>query len=367
MKANIKHLLLAILTTLALLALLAGMLATPGVPESFAASPNPTEAVREAWRKAQAAGSYRFTADIVQSTHPLPTINNVGQTSRQEKLHFEGWTDLPSRMTHMQLWSQGGSVLNAASGVEVRVAGDRAYARQGAQPWQEVDDFTGMFAPGGDFMAFLAGAQDIAEISDSADGQVASGNRQSPIPYTRYTYRVDGPGFAVYMRDQLQNTLVEKGELPHNVTPDLPRSYVEMTGDGELWISSDGLPLRQIVRVTLPEVNEQRVEAEIKVYFSDFGGQPAGSQSGASTSLKSIIGNLAGRWSPAAGMLALAVVVVIGRRSRRVYTAVAIAVIVSMLCSPLLQSAQAASFARRQAARAEAQKQRQQENGVFPT
>jgi hypothetical protein len=114
-------------------------------------------------------------------------------------------------------------------------------------------------------------------------------------------------------------------------------------------------------------VNEQRVEAEIKVYFSDFGGQPAGSQSGASTSLKSIIGNLAGRWSPAAGMLALAVVVVIGRRSRRVYTAVAIAVIVSMLCSPLLQSAQAASFARRQAARAEAQKQRQQENGVFPT
>lgn len=195
MKANMKHLWSAILATLALLALLAGVLATPGVPGGFAASPNPTEAVRAAWRKAQAAISYRFTADIVQSIHPLPTINNVGQTSRQEKLHLEGWTDLPSRTMHLQLWSQGGSVLNAASGVEVRVAGDRAYARQGAQPWQEIDDFTGMFAPGGDFMAFLAGARDITEISDSRfsiadseDGQSKIENRKSHTPATPTTW-----------------------------------------------------------------------------------------------------------------------------------------------------------------------------------
>ena len=187
-------------------------------------------------------------------------------------------------------------------------------------------------------------------------------NRKSKIPYTRYTYHVDGPGFAAYMRDQLQETLTEKGELPYGVNLDLPRPYVQMTGDGELWISSNGLPLRQLVQVAFPEVNDQRVEAEIKVYFSDFGSQPAGAQTGAQIPLKAQIGNLAGRWSPAAGMLALAVVVVIGRRSRRVYAAVAIAVIVSMLGSPLLQSAQAASFVRRQTAQVEAQKQRQQEN-----
>lgn len=54
-----------------------------------AGAPDP---VMAAWAKAQAAGSYHFTSDVVQITMPTAKVTNVGRSSRTEELHLD-WPD----------------------------------------------------------------------------------------------------------------------------------------------------------------------------------------------------------------------------------------------------------------------------------
>ena len=145
------------------------------------ASSDGQDGIQAAWQRAREAGSYHFAADVVQTTVPLPTVTNVGRQSKRDALRIEGQTNLPDQTMRLTLWSQGGSVLNAQSGVEVRVEGDRAFARRGAESWQEVNDFTGLFAPEGDFLAYLAAARD--EVNQGAETQPIP-NLQSPSPAT---------------------------------------------------------------------------------------------------------------------------------------------------------------------------------------
>ncbi len=62
-----------------------------------------------------------------------------------------------------------------------------------------------------------------------------------------------------------------RGELPNGVHFESPVYYRDMTGDGELWMREDGLPLRQVLNIRFPEQNDERVQAQIKVDFSHFG------------------------------------------------------------------------------------------------
>src|SRR5687768_4332430 len=78
--------------------------------------------VAAAWRQARTAGSYRFTSDIVQVTIPRSAISNVGRTSQTDQLHLEGHTNLRQQSLELQLWTDGGSVAQAGSGLGVRVA-----------------------------------------------------------------------------------------------------------------------------------------------------------------------------------------------------------------------------------------------------
>jgi len=55
---------------------------------------SPEREVRAAWQRAQRAGAYHFTTRIVQTTHPAPTIANVGKSSRVQTLYLEGDADL---------------------------------------------------------------------------------------------------------------------------------------------------------------------------------------------------------------------------------------------------------------------------------
>src|SRR4051794_2227439 len=71
--------------------------------------------VTAAWERARAAGSYHFTADLVQVTTPSATIANVGRSSRTETLHLEGQSDLRTSSLETQIWSEGGSVLQKES------------------------------------------------------------------------------------------------------------------------------------------------------------------------------------------------------------------------------------------------------------
>ncbi|MEA3395909.1 MAG: hypothetical protein U9R05_00410 [Chloroflexota bacterium] len=125
---------------------------------------SPEQTVQRAWRLAQESGAYHFSTEIVQTTYPAPALVNVGRSSRQDTLHIEGQTNLPARTLQMTLWKDGGSLLNPSDGVEMRIVGDQAYGRSVGSEWQEIDDFSGTFAPDNDLLAYLAGAKNVREI-----------------------------------------------------------------------------------------------------------------------------------------------------------------------------------------------------------
>jgi hypothetical protein len=332
------------------------------------ASSDEQDSIKAAWQRAREAGSYRFAADVVQTTVPLPTVTNVGRQSKRDALRIEGQTNLPDQTMRLTLWSQGGSVLSAESGVEVRVEGDRAFARRGAESWQEVNDFTGLFAPEGDFLAYLAAARDV--VNQGTETRQIS-NLQSPITFTRYTFEINGPGFAAYLRDQLQQHLTEKGELPPGVSLDLPRQYTGMTGQGELWVGADGLPLRQIIHLQFPpRSDDHQIEADVTVDFSDFGDGVARAETRSSLAVAGLLTvplRAPQQATFLAGTLALVAVMATQSRSKKLYVALALALIASMVCGPFLQQLQAASFGHRQVAHAQEQEQRQQESEMART
>jgi hypothetical protein len=297
----------------------------------------PQRGLQAVWERARQAGSYHFEADVAQTTTPLPTVSNVGRQTKRDRLHIEGQTDLPARQLEMTLWAGGGSVLDPGSGAQVRVEGNRAYVRQGDQPWQEVDDFTGLFAPRGDFMTFLVAAKNVVDQGTEA---------RAGFNFSRYTFEIDGPGYAAYMRDQLERELTARGELPPGLSLDLSRQYVDMSGQGEVWIDSGGLPLRQILHLQFPEDGDQQVEADITVDFSGFGPGTALARSLQHGRRLRGLG-LAGLWLASLALLAT------HRRSRTLYAAAVLAVILSMVALPLVQTAQLAAFYDRQAARAQ--------------
>ena len=113
-----------------------------------------TSGLETAWTRAQKAGAYTFTADIVQQSIPVASIENVGRTSKESALHLEGETNLADNALQFTLWSQGGNVLDSTSGYEVKVENGQTFARQETQPWQQVDSFSDSFAPAGDFWVF---------------------------------------------------------------------------------------------------------------------------------------------------------------------------------------------------------------------
>lgn len=306
-------------------------------------APWSADPVATAWERAREAGSYRFAADIVQTAMPVTSVTNVGRQSRQDAVRVEGETDLQARQMRFTLWSQGGSVLDATGGVEVRVDGDRAMARRPGGAWEETDDLAGAFAPQGDFLAYAAAAKDV---------QAQGSEQRGGITFTRYTFRVDGPSFAAYLRAKMEQQLRAEGELPPGVSLELPRLYVGMAGSGELWIDTQGLPLRQVLHLQFPPSEEREIRAEITVDFSDFGnlapvaagGQWPWSDLGA-------VADGAVRLMALLAVCALALLVVRYRGSRQVYTALSLALIAILLFAPLIQNTQAAGFSVRQEAR----------------
>ena len=179
-------------------------------------------------------------------TIPSARVGNVGRSSRTDQLHLEGQTDIPAQRLEMQLWSEAGSVLQAESGVAVRVEEGKTFVRKGAGAWQSSDDIAAGFAPQGDFMAYLIAVRALQQHPTET---------LAGITFTRYTFQIDGPTFASYTRDRMEEVMRQKGELPSGLHLELPAYYRDMTGDGELWVRQDGNPLRQVLNLNFPEKN----------------------------------------------------------------------------------------------------------------
>ena len=275
------------------------------------------------------------------------------------------------------MWTGGGNTLTRKDGVEVRLEGDRTYGRIIGGEWQEMDNFSNAFAPGNDLMAYLAGAKNVRELGTETrtlpSSDVASDSQPTDLPtyqFTKYAFDVDGPAFASHMRDQLERQLREKGELPLGLTLDSSAVYRGATGQGEVWIDSHGLPLRLSVHLVYPpERSGEQVEADIRTDFSHFAPMEVARNQVFGKNLVSSLGlpHTAGDWQRAGGQAVLAtaclgllLLLIIYRKSKKVYAATAVAVIVSMVVTPLLQSHQAAGFMERQAAKQAEVEQRQE-------
>src|SRR5689334_9667339 len=222
------------------------------------------------------------------------------------------------------------------------MTGDKAFARRGEAAWQEIPDFTGAFAPSGDFLAYLSAAKNVVKQAPES---------RAGIDYPRYTFEVDGLGFAAFVRDQLQAQLARQGKLPSGIQLDLPSQYKDMTGTGELWLRRDGLPLRQIIHAKFPPQSDYRVEADFTVNFSDYatgaqasspiafvgdffasiGAAQLGQSSGMALSALSDFANQAFFI-----VLGLALVLLFVRyyRSQGVYTAISVYLTASMVFTP---------------------------------
>jgi len=346
----------------------------------------PARAVRQAWQRAQTIGVYDFSSDIVQITHLAPAVVNAGRTSRRDEVYFEGSLDRDARTMLLTLWKNSGSVATGRDGVEIRIEDGKAFGRQMGGRWQEIDDFSAAFAPSGDPLAFLTTIKHVQRVESGANA-------------SRYTFELDGPAFARRIRDQLEEQLRRKGELPAGMTLDTSREYLEMTGSGELWLDARGLPLRLRVHMEFPpQRNGERIEADIITDFAHFGdnaavaaafaargggerlnldresvtGNGAGRTSGLRSSVLGLLSRQLPGWKDAARKLGLfllaltlALLMVIYRRARQVYAAVVIAVVVSMVVTPLIQSQQAAAFYQRQREKQAARETEQQEQDAF--
>jgi hypothetical protein len=345
--------------------LIAGLLVAAGVlgalwrPQLLrAALPFSTpDPVTAAWEKARAAGSYHFTADVLQKSIPVATLTNVGRTSRSDAFHMVGQNDLRQQKLEVTLWNGGGTVLNAESGVSLRTEGGKSFTRRGNEAWQETENVMGAFAPQGDLLGYLAAIRNVSSgVAETRNG----------ISFTRYTFELDGPAFANYMHAQLTTAMRAKGELPPGVNLEPPAYYRDMTGNGELWVGANGLPLRHIVNLRFPEQNDERVEGSMTVNFTKYGVEQAnlltllrtGQWQGAWLVLPGRLPDLTGVWLGLACSVA-ALLVVRYRRARVVQTAIVTAVIVSQIVGPLLSATTQSRFFDSQRAKAAAQEEKQ--------
>jgi len=305
--------------------------------------------VQAAWQRAQESGSYHFTGDVTQVTVPAATLTNVGRRSQQENVYLEGQTDLAARSMNLRLWTDslanGGSVLIPETGLQVQVTDGKTQIRRGNDDWQESNGLTDGYAPQGDFLAYLAAMRDVIRVGEESSHS---------LTYTRYTFTIDGPAFAKYSRDQMQRAMQARGDLPANVQLEVSAYNAQMTGDGELWIGADGLPLRQIIRLRFPPQNGEQVSAQIGVNFYDFG-------QGVGTSLAALL-QPSQLWSLlssyfAAGLTLAFVaggglILVLFRRRWMVQAGIAVGMSILLVVSPLLTNLPVLRFLDRQSAQA---------------
>jgi hypothetical protein len=369
--------------TLLLLLLVAGAGRAIGPGSAAAQVVEPRDALAQAWERARAAGSYRFSASVDQTMVPRPIPEMIGQSQVQVTLEQDGAVLLPGR-AYVELRVAG-------SGREESAAllrdGQETYLLQGGEA-RPVGDALSLPTPGGDMLAYLAAAEQITLLAPP----------EGHPHLTRYGFQLNGMRFEEYMRQQAEKDLAAEPGAPGGLTLKPIRTLQTLSGQGELWVSPAGLPVRQILQIEMPEVSEYygarlHVVADLAAYGQvealprviqgpsgtwklegslttrtgwGMGTPPAVTRNpneaaGATTDAHSLFTVLFPlRIAPSSvGMFALILVTIIMSRfyhhdPRRCYALIAWTMIAIMIVSPLLSAGQVVRFVERQANAAEA-------------
>ncbi len=219
-------------------------------------SAQPSNAVIEALENARAIGAGRFTAHVEQTLIPRPLPSMIGQTDQRADILIEGEVTSPEHARLSILPTGGG--LNVPPINLVREGADTYMLRDGERV--PVQNPLGAIAPTSDFLGYLLAAENVRPIAGDARDGLAG-----------YAFDINGPRLALEVRDWLQRQLQASGDLvpPPGVTLSPSPVLQSMSGKGELWVGDDGLPVRQVLAIELPEITDAYgAQAHITVKFS---------------------------------------------------------------------------------------------------
>lgn len=319
--------------------LLLGIIGLLIIIVGFQLQPSTSTAKQEvgtAWETAMNIGQYEYTSMMTQTTWPMPNMYNIGLSSQKDRLFIAGKINRYEETLSFRMWSRGGSTFTGRDGLEIEVKEGQTRGRLMPDGnWEALEETVSTFDPNRDVLAYLVGGVNIENLGLE---------RQAGLSYIRYRFDIDGVAVAEHIRQQMQAHLKRQGQLPHGLNVQPLRQYVDMTGQGELWVSQDGLPLREILHLKFPPHNDMEwVEMDMVADFSGWG-QPTQSffalphltlQQRQDVSFLSLT---------FLGFMMVSLIVIRYRRHRYLYGAVAGATIVSMLTTPLLQAKEIQNF-----------------------
>ncbi|MBI1298362.1 hypothetical protein GC175_25795, partial [bacterium] len=254
------------------LLILVGALVAQHLP---ALTPTAAAQVHRTWTNVQRAGSYAFTADIAMKTIPLATTGNIGRFSHTDNLYAEGKNAPGEDRLEMALWGGSVNVTNRDLAYQIRIEDGKVQTRAGDEDWRTSDDSNIAFAPGGDFLAFLDTAKNVTPAPERVPG---NGDIVCAVldcgELKVYTFELDSRAYAEKLTLLARDQMMRSGQLPPGAQVQIPDQLANTTGEGELWVDGRGLPVRQLVTLSIPPTaNEDfRTEAEMDVRFTNYTG-----------------------------------------------------------------------------------------------
>jgi len=213
--------------------------------------------VFDAWQRARDAGSYRLVADAEQTLHPRALPELVGHTDSAVDMRLEAEAHLPDRaMITLRVEADGSNI----SPVKLYRLGDTVLMSEDGH-LRQVQDPSNAGLADADYLGYLAGAVDIERATDPSQPKVA-----------HYVFRLDGARLAHYQTERLQEQLRASGQLPEGAQLEATGALANAVGDGEIWLDSNGLPMRQIIRLELPALSEgYDATFQLTIDFYDYG------------------------------------------------------------------------------------------------
>ncbi len=228
--------------------------------------------VGHAWQNVKRSDSYAFTASIEDTAIPLASAENIGRFSKTTYLYLEGLNDLRDDRLEMAIWGGEVSVANEEAAYQIRIEDGVIETRVGDEPWQPGSDATSGLVPDGDFMVFLDVAKDIRPSQSATATAVADAPHTS---YAVYDFNVDDRAYGERLLRTHRDYLVRSGQLPAGVAIQGTDHLTGMSGSGELWVDTRGLPVRQIVTLNIPPADGADFRSEVKmdIQFTRYEGQ----------------------------------------------------------------------------------------------
>ena len=237
----------------------------PALADATGLNDDPRQAVKQAWLRANEIGNYDYRSTAKQITYPAPAISNAGKSPVEDNIAAEGHFGTNDEFLNFTIWPDGS--FNPDTGIEIRSDGEKTWGRRGQSEWEEMQDVTGSFSPGGDPLGFLYGMRNIEYVG--ADVHSFS-QTDMELTFQRYTFDFNGPAFGRFLADSSEEAMRQQGELPQGIELDIPEIYAQATGNGELWLDESGLPARLKVSINYGrQENGETLESHITTdYFN---------------------------------------------------------------------------------------------------